>query len=68
MLTITVEELKTNLDKYLVLGQKETINITYKNKIIFAIVPQKTILLNKLENIFGSLPREVYKDDKINRE
>ena len=68
MLTITVEELKTNLDKYLVLGQKETINITYKNKIIFAIVPQKTILLNKLENLFGSLPREVYKDDKINRE
>ena len=68
MLTITVEELKTNLDKYLVLGQKETINITYKNKIIFAIVPQKTILLNKLEDLFGSLPREVYKDDKINRE
>ncbi len=68
MLTITVEELKTNLDKYLVLGQKETISITYKNKIIFAIVPQKTILLNKLENIFGSLPREAYKDDEINRE
>ena len=68
MCTITATELKTNFGKYMILGQKEKINVTHRGKIIFTIVPKETILLDKLEKMFGSMPREAYLDKDIDRE
>ena len=68
MCTITATELKENLGKYMILGQKEEIEVTNRGKVVFYITPQRLKLLNDLESIFGSLPREAYFDDDIDRE
>ena len=41
MLTITITELENNIDKYIELGQKEEIEVTSRDKVIFTIVPRK---------------------------
>ena len=68
MCTITATELKENLGKYMILGQKEEIEVTNRGKVVFYITPHRLKLLNDLESIFGSLPREAYFDDDIDRE
>lgn len=68
MCTITATELKKNLGKYMVLGQTEEIEVTNRGKVVFYITPERIKLMQKLENLFGSLPREAYYDDDIDRE
>ena len=68
MCTITATELKKNLGKYMILGQTEEIEVTNRGKIVFYITPERTKLIRDLESLFGSLPREAYYDDDIDRE
>lgn len=68
MCTITATELKKNLGKYMLLGQKEEIEVTNRGKVVFYITPQKLKLIDKVERMFGTLPREAYYDDDIDRE
>lgn len=68
MCTITATELKKNLGKYMLLGQKEEIEVTNRGKVVFYITPQKLKLMDKVEKMFGTLPREAYYDDDIDRE
>ena len=68
MHTITATELKENLGKYMILGQKEEIEVTNRGKVVFYITPQRLKLMEEWESLFGSLPREAYDDDDIERE
>ena len=68
MCTITATELKENLGKYMILGQKEIIEVTNRGKVVFYITPQRLKLMEEWEAMFGSLPREAYYDNDINRE
>ena len=68
MCTITATELKKNLGKYMVLGQTEEIEVTNRGKVVFYITPERIRLMDKVEKLFGCLPREAYYDDDIDRE
>ena len=68
MCTITATELKKNLGKYMLLGQTQEIEVTNRGKVVFYITPQKIKLMDQVEKMFGSLPREAYDDDDISRE
>ena len=68
MRTITATELKENLGKYLKLGENEVIKITRRGKVILSIVPEKERLKEGVISIFGSVPREAFFDDDIDRE
>ena len=68
MCTITATELKENLGKYMILGQTEEIEVTNRGKVVFYITPQKFKLMKEWDALFGSLPREAYYDDDIDRE
>lgn len=68
MCTITATELKKNLGKYMLLGQTEEIEVTNRGKVVFYITPQKIKLMDQVERLFGSLPKEAYYDDDISRE
>ena len=68
MCTITATELKKNLGKYMVLGQTEEIEVTNRGKVVFYITPVRIKLIDKVEKMFGSLPREAYYDKDIDRE
>ena len=68
MCTITATELKKNLGKYMLLGQEEEIEVTNRGKVVFYITPQKIRLIDRVEKMFGCLPREAYDDDDIDRE
>ena len=61
-------ELKKNLGKYMLLGQEEEIEVTNRGKVVFYITPQKIRLIDRVEKMFGCLPREAYDDDDIDRE
>ena len=63
MLTITITELENNIDKYIELGQKEEIEVTSRDKVIFTIVPRNKRLKEEVISLFGSVPREAYDDD-----
>jgi antitoxin (DNA-binding transcriptional repressor) of toxin-antitoxin stability system len=67
MLTITITELENNIDKYIELGQKEEIEVTSRDKVIFTIVPRKERLKEKWASIFGSLEGETI-DEDVDRE
>ena len=68
MIRITKKELETNIDKYIVIGCGETIEVTNKGKVIFTIVPEKEKMIEKVISLFGSVPREAYYDKDIDRE
>lgn len=68
MCTITATELKKNLGKYMILGQTEEIEVTNRGKVVFYITPERIKLIDRVEKMFGTLPREAYYDDDINRE
>ena len=68
MCTITATELKEHFGKYMKLGQQEEINVTHRGKLIFSIVPNKEKRIKDLQALFGTLPREVYFDDNVDRE
>ena len=68
MCTITATELKKNLGKYMILGQTEEIEVTNRGKVVFYITPERIKLMDKLESLFGCLPREAYYDNDIDRE
>ena len=68
MCTITATELKKNLGKYMVLGQTEEIEVTNRGKVVFYITPERIKLINRVEKMFGTLPREAYYDNDIDRE
>ncbi len=68
MCTITATEFKRNFGKYVVLGQKEKIQVTHRGKTIFTILPEKQRLLDELDDLFGSLPKEALYDKDIDRE
>ena len=68
MLTITITELENNIDKYIELGQKEEIEVTSRDKVIFTIVPKNKRLKEEVISLFGSVPREAYDDDNTDRE
>jgi antitoxin (DNA-binding transcriptional repressor) of toxin-antitoxin stability system len=52
----------------MLLGQTQEIEVTNRGKVVFYITPQKIKLMDQVEKMFGSLPREAYYDDDINRE
>lgn len=58
MHTITIDELERNFDKYKELGQKEVIEVTKNNKIIFSIVPQKIKAYETFISYVGRLPED----------
>ncbi len=68
MLTITATELKKNLGKYMILGQTEEIEVTNRGKVVFYITPERIKLIDRVEKMFGTLPREAYYDNDIDRE
>ena len=68
MCTITATELKENLGKYMILGQTEEIEVTNRGKVVFYITPQRLKLMQEWDSLFGSLPREAYDDEDIDRE
>ena len=68
MCTITATELKKNLGKYMILGQNEEIEVTNRGKVVFYITPERVKLIERVEKMFGSLPREAYYDTDIDRE
>lgn len=63
MCTITATEFKRNFGKYVVVGQKEKIQVTHRGKTIFTIVPEREKVLTDLEALFGILPKEALTDD-----
>ena len=68
MHTITATEFKENFGKYVILGQKERIEVTLRGKHIFTIVPKGEELAKEWESLFGILPKEAYYDEDIDRE
>lgn len=68
MITITSKEFEEHFDKYFEIGQKEEIKVTYRDKVVFTVVPTQVDLLNKWEKMFGTLPIEASLDNKIERE
>ncbi len=68
MITISMAELKKNIDKYIILGQKEIIEVTKRGKVVFYITPEKNKKMSDLESLFGCLPRDAYNDNGIDRE
>ena len=68
MCTITATELKENLGKYIKLGQEEQIEVTHRGNVVFTIVPKKDQLKKEWASIFGTLPKEAYDDNDIDRE
>lgn len=68
MLSITTTKLENNLDKYMLLGQEEEIEVTDRGKVIFYITPQRVRLTERVEKMFGTLPKEACYDNDINRE
>ena len=68
MCVITSTEFKRNFGKYIIKGQIEKIQVTYRGKLIFTIVPEKERLLDEWEVLFGTLPKEALIDKDIKRE
>ena len=68
MKMISIKELQSNIDDYIVFGQEEELEIVDNGKVLFYITPERIRLMNKVESLFGSLPREAYNDDDIDRE
>ena len=68
MYTVTATELKENFGKYMKLGQSEEICVTLRGKEIFTIVPKNKKLISEWESFFGTLPKEAYDDNEIERE
>ena len=68
MKMISIKELQSNIDDYIVLGQEEELEIVDNGKVLFYITPERIRLMNKVESLFGSLPKEAYNDDDIDRE
>ena len=58
MITITIQELENNIDKYTETGQKEEIEVTKNGKAIFTIVPQKIRAYNTFMSFKGRLPED----------
>lgn len=56
MCVITSTELRNNYGKYVELAQKEEIQVTKNNKVIFTLVPAKKSMKDELESFFGILP------------
>ena len=67
-MTITIKELKHNIDKYIELGQKEEIEVTDNTKLSFILLQKESSYLKNQKKLFGSLPREAYYDKDIDRE
>lgn len=69
MRTITATEFKTNFGKYTKLGQKETIQVTSRGKVIFEITPAREALIMRAEKLIGILPKdtplELWKDKEL---
>lgn len=63
MITITATEFEKDFDKYMVLAQKEEIEVTQNGKRIFATIPNKKLLLLEWSKYYGTLPKEAYDDD-----
>lgn len=59
MCTITATEFKRHFGKYIILGQKETIDVTLRGNVIFTIVPKTCDLLEKWESLAGILPNDI---------
>ncbi|MBE6126877.1 MAG: type II toxin-antitoxin system Phd/YefM family antitoxin [Erysipelotrichaceae bacterium] len=58
MCTITTTEFKNNYGKYILLAEKEKIEVTKRGVVIFTMVPKKYELGEKLKGYFGILPAE----------
>ena len=68
MQTITMAELKENIDMFIEIGKNEQINVTNKGEIVFTIVPRKDQLKKEWDSVFGSIPKEIYNENDIERE
>ncbi len=59
MCTITATELKRNFGKYVILGQKENIEVTLRGETIFVITPKKQMAYIGLSKFFGRVPNDI---------
>ena len=62
MVTITVEEFASNIDKYLKLSKIEDIYITDKGKIISKLTSPHTDKIEKAKKLFGCISSDVDAD------
>ena len=68
MISITAEEFEHNLDDYINQELKEEVEVTKDGKVLFYLTPKGVVLRRRVESMFGSLPRDAYYDDDIDRE
>lgn len=62
-MSITVAELETNLDKYLILAEKEDVYITKEGKIIAKLTNPYVNRQEEVESLFGIIPGKESVDD-----
>ena len=55
-MSITATELKENLSKYLLMGEKEDIYITRNGKVVAKLTNPYQDRLSMVESLFGSVP------------
>jgi hypothetical protein len=65
---VSIDQFKKNIDKYLESDLEEEIEVFDKDRTLFYITPKRIKLLRDVESMFGSLPREAYYDEDIDRE
>ncbi len=59
MCYITTTEFKNAFGKYIELGQRETIKVMKRGKVIFTIVPESLALVAEAESFLDMLPAGV---------
>ena len=65
---LSIEEFKNNIDDIVENGLKEEIIIYDGEEELFSLVPPSQRLIREWENYFGSLPKEAYDNNDIERE
>lgn len=71
MMTITAAELKSNLEKYLLLAEEEDIFITCRGRSVAKLSNPNLDRVDTAKSLFGILPADVTleeaKEEKLNR-
>ena len=68
MITVSIEKLEKELDKYIKLAKKEEVMVTKNGEHILSFVPKQASLKERWESLSKSLPKEVLLDKDIDRE
>ena len=68
MCEVTATEFKKHFGKYIEIASKERVSIFHRGKKIATLIPEKEMLLKRIDSYFGILPPEAATDDDIDRE